>query len=266
MAIKESIVEGMRLTHTTHGDGRITNIVDRVSPKTKAIEPHATVVFSSVSGKISWSALVNNDKIVERNTDISLTLTVAVSAIETGSSWFLANDYGDLSDIIVDVERIATKNSAVTPINFNESVATQITTLGKNLERADLSPEGDPINILKIVADWAAERIVRQAESATYRSVGIRTSELAEWITMIESREMWSSKLYPSLPEGIKTGTERVLVSVAGLISNEHEVAMHEAARILTEALENRIANLHMRSFKLAESRVKAQASKIDVN
>lgn len=265
MAIKESIAEGMRLTHTTHGDGRVQTVIDRISPKTKAMESYATVSFSSVSGKVSWSSLVHNAKI-QRNTDTSLTLMVAVDDIANGPNWFLANDYGDLSDIIVDIERLGTKNSAVTPINFSESSATQITTLGKNLERADLSPEGDPINILKIITDWSAERLVRQVESSHSRSVALRCSEMKDWIALMEENELWSSKLYPSLPEAIKVGTERVLVSVAGLISCEHEVEMHEAARILTDALENRVSNIHARAFRLAQSRLEAQASKIDVN
>lgn len=265
MAIKESIVEGMRLTHTTHGDGRIQSIVDRVSPKTKAIEPYATVLFTSVSGKISWSSLLNNAKI-QRNADTSLTLMVAVSDIENGTSWFLANDYGDLSDIIVDIERLGTKNSAVTPIDFTESVAAQITTLGKNLEHADLSPEGDPINILKIITDWSAERLIRNIEASSSRSIAVRSAELDGWIEMLEDKELWSFKLYPSLPESIKAGTERVLVSVAGLISYEHEVEMHEAARILSDALENRVVNIHERGFRLAQSRLAAQGSRIGVN
>jgi hypothetical protein len=41
---------------------------------------------------------------------------------------------------------------------------------------------------------------------------------------------------------------------------------MHEAARILTDALENRVANIHARAFRLAQSRLDAQVSKIDVN
>lgn len=265
MAIKESISEGMRLTHTTHGDGRVKKIVDRISPKTKAMESYATVSFSSVNGKVSWASLVHNTQ-MQRNTDTSLTLMVAVDDIANGPNWFLANDYGDLSDIIVDIERLGTKQSAITPIDFGESVASQITTLGKNLERADLSPEGDPINILKIIVDWASERLVRHAEQSSSRSVAMRLVDMKDWIALLEDHELWSSKLYPSLPEAIKVGTERVLVSVAGLISCEHEVEMHEAARMLTDALENRVINIHARAFKLAQSRLEAQVSKIDVN
>jgi len=265
MAIKESIVEGMRLTHTTHGDGRIQGIVDRVSPKTKAIESYATVSFSAVNGKITWSSLVNNTK-SHRDADLSLTLMVPVRDISDGPQWFLANDYGDLSDIIVDIERLGTKSSSIAPINFTESVAAQITTLGKNLDRADLSPEGDPINILKIVTDWTAERLLRNSESTSSRSAVVRCSELNGWIELMEERELWSSKLYPNLPDVVKVGTERVLISVAGLISCEHEVEMHEAARILTDALENRVVNIHARAFKLAQSRLEAQISKIGVN
>ena len=265
MAIKESIVEGMRLTHTTHGDGRIQGIIDRVSPKTKAIESYATVLFPSVNGKVSWTSLVNNGRGVERVTDTSLTLMVAVSDISEGNNWYLANDYGDLSDIIVDVERLSTKHSAVTPINFTESIASQITTLGKNLERADLSPEGDPINILKIIVDWAAERMVKQAES-TSRSPQAKSADLNEWLRLIEKRQIWQAKLYPGLPEHIRSGTERVLMSVAGLISCGHDVEMPEAARILTAALENRIENLHGKKFRIAQSRLDAQIAKIGVN
>jgi hypothetical protein len=265
LAIKESIVEGMRLTHTTHGDGRIQSIVDRVSPKTKAIESYATVLFSSVHGKVSWSSLLTHGKGLERVTDTSLTLLVAVNDIETGPNWFLANDYGDLSDIIVDIERLSTKHSAITPINSTESIASQITTLGKNLEKADLSPEGDPINILKIVTDWSAERLAKQSESHT-RSVAAKSADLSDWLNLMDKRQLWQAKLYPGLPEQIRSGTERVLVSVAGLISCGHEVEMPEAARILTEALENRIENLHGKKFRIAQSRLDAQISKIGVN
>lgn len=262
MAIKESIVEGMRLTHTTHGDGRITSIVDRVSPKTKSVEPYACVSFTAINGTISWSSLINSGKSLPRSTDTSLTLWVAVSDIVDGNNWFLSNDYGDLSDILVDIERLGTKHSAVTPIDFNESISSQIAILGKNLDHADLSPKGDPINILKIVVDWSIERFIRQIGSEN-RSVATRISELDQWITLIEKEELWSTKLYSSLPGVIRNGTERVLVSVACLISYEHEVEMQDAAKILTCSLEKRIANVHLRALKRAQSRLGARASRM---
>lgn len=266
MGISESITDGMRLTHTTHGDGKIHSLQDRVNPKTKAVDTYATVVFSSVNGKVSWSSLIHGQRVDSRNTDTSLTLLIPVSDIQNGSQWFIANDYGDLSDMIIDIERLGTKNSSISPIHGNESAATQIVTFAKNLERAELTPESDPINMVKIIVDWCVERALSQVSLTNSRSVATKSSEIAEWIGLIEDRKFWSLKCYPALPEVVRVGAEKVMVSVAGLISCEHDVEMTEAARILTSALENRVANTHLRGFYNAQSRLQAQTSRIGVN
>lgn len=261
MATGETVSVGMRLTHTMHGDGVVTRIEERVNRKTNALEPCATVSFTSANGKISWSALLNGDQSLPGATDTSLVMIVAVKDIQENHNWFAPQDYGDLSEILIDLERLTTKHSAVTPLSDSSLVSSQLSSLSKNLEKVDVSPDGDTLNALKTVVDWSVSRLFKTAESNS-RSASAKLVDVNQWIANIEDAELWTRKIYPALPEAIKPGTDRVLVSVAWMVSAERNVSMFEAARILTGSLEKRIYNIHMRGAELAKSRLEAQLSK----
>jgi hypothetical protein len=94
------------------------------------------------------------------------------------------------------------------------------------------------------------------------RSASAKLVDVNQWIASIEEGDLWSRRIYPSLPEAIKPGTDRVLVSVAWMVSTEKNVTMFEAAQILTASLERRIQNIHMRGAELAKSRLEAQLTK----
>lgn len=261
MATGETVSVGMRLTHTMHGDGIITRIEDRVNRKTNALESCATVSFTSANGKISWSALLNGEQNAPGGADTSLVMIVAVKDIEENHNWFAPEDYGDLSEILVDLERLSTKHSAVTPLNENSLVSSQLSSLSKNLEKVDVSPEGDTLNALKTVVDWSVSRLYKGSESNA-RSASAKLVDVNQWIANIEDHELWARRIYPALPEAIKPGTDRVLVNVAWMVSTEKNVSMFEAARILAASLEKRIYNIHLRGAELAKSRLEAQLTK----
>jgi hypothetical protein len=148
-----------------HGDGVVTRIEERVNRKTTALELCATVSFSSFNGKISWGALLAGEKLTPGTTDTSLVMIVAVKDIEQNHHWFAPQDYGDLSEILIDLERMATKQSAITPLGDSSLVSSQLSSLSKNLEKVDVSPDGDPLNALKTVVDWSVSRLYKVADN-----------------------------------------------------------------------------------------------------
>lgn len=237
---------GLRLTHTTHGDGTVRSIAVRPNRATGAHEDYAAVHFPGLGGAGTWSTLVSGRR-AGTPTEGGLTVLVRLCDLADGEKWHVAEDYGDLSEMLADIELLPADGSRLAPAE-GPAGTTRLIMLARAVEEADLSPDGDPVNVLKFIVDWSVERHMRRVEAIHGR--GTRLASARQSSRLAENRSLWTTKLYPQMPEQLRPGAERVLLSVAALLANWFDVEPGAAARLVTASVEARIANLHMRQLR----------------